>query len=177
MSRRVELPGSDHGKPNEAEVIGNVDPKAEVFVTVHLRTDGEGLNRSRAVQGFRRFASEHDLWMRDGITERCLRLGGTYKDIARAFGTVLRVYEDGSHQFHGRSGPLTVPEELAPWTLAVTGLDQRPLIPRRPLAPEAAPADGEGLWPADVARLYGIKPEPQLQPCVAVIALGGGYHE
>jgi kumamolisin len=175
VSRRIELPGSSHGEPAGALAIGDLDGTAEVSVTVHLRADGEGFDRRRAVEGFRRFASQHDLWMRDGITKSCLRLGGAYEHIGRAFGTVLRVYDDGSHRFHGRSGPLTVPEELTPWTLAVMGLDRRPLIPRPRLVPEAAPADGDGIWPADVARLYGIAPDPDAAPCVAVIALGGGY--
>ena len=37
------------------------------------------------------------------------------------------------------------------------------------------PADGKGIWPVDVARLYGIAPDAKAQPCIAVIALGGGY--
>lgn len=175
MSPRVELWGSRHREPDGAEVIGDLDRTAEVSATIHLRTDAESFDRPRALEGFRRFAGEHDLWMHEGIMESCLRLGGAHEDIGRAFGTALRIYDDGSQRFHGRSGSLTVPEELAPWTLAVIGLDGRPMIPRRPLVPEAAPADGKGIWPADVARLYGISPEPQAEPCVAVIALGGGY--
>lgn len=174
VSPRVELPGSRHREPDGAEDIGDLDRTTEVSVTVHLRTEDVGFDRRRAVEGFRRLASEHDLWMRDA-TERCLRLGGAHEDIGRAFGTVLRVYDDGLHRFHGRSGPLTVPKELGPWTLAVIGLDERLLIPRRPLVPEATPADGKGIWPADVARLYGITPDLKAIPCVAVIALSGGY--
>jgi kumamolisin len=170
----VELEGSSHGEPDGAEAVRDLDRSAEVSVTVHLGIGGQGFDRPKALDSYRRFASDHSLWMRESA-ERCIRLGGAHRNMGRAFGTALRLYDDGAHRFRGRSGPLTVPEELAPWTLAVLGLDQRPLIRRRNLAAEAAPADGKGIWPADVARLYGIDQYTAAGPSVAIIALGGGY--
>jgi kumamolisin len=52
--------------------------------------------------------------------------------------------------------------------------DQRPLTRAGPWY-RGSPADGQGIRPADLARLYGIAPNPKAEPCVAVIALGGGY--
>ena len=65
----------------------------------------------------------------------------------------MRIYDDGERRFRARTGPLPIPEELAPWTLAVLGLDERPVVRRRRLTAAAAPGDGKGLWPAEVATV------------------------
>ena len=40
--------------------------------------------------------------------------------------------------------------------LAVLGLDERPVVRRRPITAAFAPSDSNGLWHWDVASLYGL---------------------
>ena len=178
MSRRVEIAGSSHPEPPGAEPLDDLDAGADVSVSVHLRTGGDGFDSRAALDDFRRFAADHDLWLWREADDSCIRLGGTHRQLARAFGTRLRLYDNGFERFPARSGPLTLPEELVPWTLSVLGLDCRPLIPRPPVSAEAAPADGNGMWPADIARLYGIDLQANLRDRrAAIIAIGGGYSQ
>jgi kumamolisin len=73
-----------------------------------------------------------------------------------------------------------VPAEIAPWTRAILGFDRRPLAPgrsgdRRILAGAGAGA-GTGLWPTEIAALYGIPLDQDVASvCVGIVALGGGY--
>jgi len=176
VSRRVELPGSSHPEPPGAEPVDDVDAGATISVSVHLRRGADGYDSRAALDDFGRFAADHSLWLRQEADESCLRLGGTHSQLALAFGTRLRLYDNGFERFPTRSGPLTLPEELVPWTLSVLGLDGRPLIPWPPVSAEAVPADGNGMWPADIARLYGIDLQTNLRyHHVAIIAMGGGY--
>jgi kumamolisin len=74
---------------------------------------------------------------------------------------------------------LTVPAEIAPWTRAILGFDQRPLATRTGgLKAEAGVGIGTGLWPTEMAALYGIPLDRDVSSiCVGIVALGGGYLE
>jgi kumamolisin len=94
--------------------------------------------------------------------------------MSEIFGASLGVYDDGHRRFRGRSGSLLIPAQIAPWTRAVLGFDQRPVVNRLPgLAGEG---QGDGLLPTEIAALYGIPSDGDFSTqCVGVIALGGGY--
>src|SRR5262249_35236356 len=59
----------------------------------------------------------------------------------------------------------------------VLGLDTMPHARRlTPFVPADGAAAGQALWPADIARLYGIHaPNAGAGQCVAIIAPSGGY--
>ena len=62
------------------------------------------------------------------------------------------------------------PADLARWTAAV--LDWRGPNP----SPASEAQAGAGMWPTEVAALYGIRPEDDGDgACVGIIALGGAY--
>jgi kumamolisin len=44
------------------------------------------------------------------------------------FGADVQIYDDGAQRFRARTGVLRIPREIAPWTRAVVGFDQRPLL-------------------------------------------------
>src|SRR5262249_24578300 len=81
--------------------------------------------------------------------------------------------DDGERRFRARSGSLKVPSSIARLTRAVLGFDHRLQVRLRGLVSDGA---GMGLWPNEVAALYGIPVAPIVAPqCVGIIALGGGY--
>jgi kumamolisin len=205
MDGKVELPGSFRAEPLGAKYVGELDDGAVVSITVHLKNPAsvvnapgsaadfaelakpitrQGLVNARAeeyapaVAAFREFATRHGLTLGDvDPTRRCLRLLGSAAQMADVFGTRLRLYDDGRRRFHGRSGVLHIPEEIAPWTRAVLGLDCRPQVKRR-LRNLAGAAAGPGMWPSEIAGLYGVPSGGSAAgQCVGVIALGGGYLE
>ena len=202
-TKRTELAGSHRPEPEGAVVIGEPGVDETVTTTVYLRNpvpmhavpgsaaDLEALARpttrrelaerraveyERAAATITRFAARHDLAIHDvDLAGRRLTLHGPTARMARAFGTSLRVYDDGRRRFRSHSGPLSIPHDVEPWMQAVLGLDHRPVVRRR-LASLAQAGAGEGLWPREVAGLYGILADDGLgMQCVGLIALGGGY--
>jgi kumamolisin len=89
------------------------------------------------------------------------------------FGATVQLYRDGAQTFQARTGVLHIPREIAPWTRAVVGFDQRPL---RPLLRGASGEAADGLWPTQIAELHGIPLDRDVShQCVGIIAMGGGY--
>jgi kumamolisin len=201
MPGTVELAGSRRPAP-EGGTVGELDPRHQVVVTLYLqdpaidareiagttdltiphRLSRRTLARRRsgqyahAARVIAKFAAGHGLVMRRrSLARRCVILRGTAALIGKAFGTSLHLCDDGRRQYRVRSGPLYVPRDIAPFTRAVLGLDQRPQAEHR-LRSFAGAGAGPGLWPSDIARLYDIPPDRDgAGQCVGIIALGGGY--
>ena len=203
MPATVELSGSRRDAPEGARQAGDVDGHEPLTVTVHLKSparteyapgsaaDLADLHRTTtrhdlaiarnqeyapAVTNFRTFADIHGLTLHDvDLPHHRLRITGTVAQLSAAFGTHVGVYEADGRQFRARAGMLHIADDLAPWTRAVLGFDTRPQV-KRPLRPLVNAGDGLGLWPRDIARLYGIPSDQDgAGQCVGVIALGGGY--
>ena len=171
-----EIPGSFRSEPAGAQAIRDADPDEKISVTVHLKTTEQPAGPTEARRAFARFATRHRLGVRHDPVRRRIQLDGTSEQLSRAFGTSLRIYDDGIRRFRARSGPLVVPEELETWTIAALGLDERPVVKHRRLTSAAAPADGDGLWPTQIADLYGLGHDLDAPgQCIGIIALGGGY--
>jgi kumamolisin len=123
----------------------------------------------------RHLAIRHGLLLRLDWERDCAHLEGSAAQISELFETHLGVYCAGQAQFRAYSGVLSVPDTIAPWTLAVLGLDQRP-VAKRQLTSLAGGSSGPGLWPTEVAEIYGIPPELDGRgECIGVIAAGGNY--
>ncbi|WP_036051150.1 S53 family peptidase [Bradyrhizobium sp. Tv2a-2] len=203
--RKVPLAGSRRVPPEGATFIGDVDPDQRIAVVVHLKRrtpdkfapgsagDLARLNKpisrpalemqrrrthARAAARVTKLAAANGLTVgRVDLLARTVTLEGTVRQMASIFGATLRVYDDGQRRFRARVGQLTVPAEMAPWTRAILGFDERPLatdVTR--LKPLAGAGAGPGLWPTEIARLYGIPLDRDVSSiCVGIIALGGGY--
>jgi kumamolisin len=104
-------------------------------------------------------------------------LEATAGQLTRILGAKLGIYDDGRCRFRARVGSLVVPKEIAPWTRAILGFDQRPFVRPVPrLRPLVGAAAGAGLWPTEVAAYYRIPLDHDISKiCVGIIALGGGY--
>jgi kumamolisin len=128
----------------------------------------------------RAFAATHGLEIAEvDLAKRVIRFRATSEKLAAAFATRLTRYRAGNRHYHANTEPLQVPEELAPWLRGVLGFDTKPHRRRRrltPFVPAAGEAAGQALWPADIARLYGIRAaNAGAGQCIAIIAPSGGY--
>lgn len=203
--QRVQLAGSYRVAPLGAAYVGEVDPDESIVVTVYLKRrtpdayqpgSAGDLARlakpitRRALTAQRRRTHAHaakriiELAARFGVTVRSIDLSqrvvvleATVRLLTETLGAQLGIYDDGHCRFRARVGSLVVPKEIAPWTRAILGFDQQPIarpLPRlRALAGAGA---GAGLWPTEVAALYGIPLDRDVsRVCVGIIALGGGY--
>jgi kumamolisin len=110
-----------------------------------------------AMAAFEVFTSQHGLAMHANLAQRRIQLTGPAEKLAALFGAAV-----------------AMPPEIAPWISAVTGFGQRPLA----LRANAESGGGHGLWPTEVAALYGMPLDGDHDgegQCVGIIALGGGY--
>jgi kumamolisin len=202
---KVPLAGSYRAEPPGATYAGEVDPDERIVVTVYLKRRTPDLyepgsagdlarlskpvtrralsaerrrTHARAGERIRKLAERfHVTVCSIDLSQRIVVLEATARTMTEILGATLRIYDDGHCRFRARVGTLVVPKEIAPWTRAILGFDQRPVarpVPR--LQPLVGGGAGGGLWPTEVAALYGIPLDRDVSKiCVGIIALGGGY--
>lgn len=194
----VEFSGSERTAPEGSTVVGDVDPESLFTVTLHFRrrTPPEipgshndlarfqtrmthralraqrARTHARAAKRIANFMRECGIRVSDiDLLGRQMVLQGTVRRLHDIFGAEIRTYAQGDQRFIARTGVLTIPQHIAPWTRAVVGFDRRPFLRRAASVVETA-----GLWPTQVAQLYGIPLDIDVsQQSVAIIAMGGGY--
>ena len=217
-SRRI-VAGSTRRMLTGATLVGDVDSTQRITITVLVRPRSKGdrppsaLASSAAAVGKRRylaradfgaergadpadltrieqFAHQHNLTVAEASVEkRAVKLEGTIADLTAAFRPKLKSYRIGRRIFRGRTGGISVPEELAGIVVAVLGFDNRPALSphcrfldggpnsrratgaaRKKAQPQNA-ADGS-FTPPQVAQLYhfptGLDGSGQ---CIALIEL------
>jgi kumamolisin len=201
----VQLAGSYRADPPGAAYVGEVDPDERIVITVYLkrRTPDEfqpgsagdlarlskpitrralaaqrRRTHARAAERIKKLAERFHVTLRGiDLSQRVVVLEANARTLTEILGATLRIYDDGQGRFRARVGALVVPKDIAPWVRAILGFDQRPLcrpVPRlRALAGAGA---GAGLWPTEIAALYGIPLDRNVSGVrVGIIALGGGY--
>jgi len=197
MGGSIELPGSFRPS-HEGDVLPD---DARVSVTMHLRHPDEEqfppgsaedfarltrkltTRRKLARERGRQFAPARALLVQFADSygfklgmvrplARTARIEGSAAQFRAAFGASLHRHADGSRQV-ARSGILHVPEMLAPWVRAVLGFSGK-----RPRAFSGGGQGGKGLWPNQIARLYGVPADANASgQCIGVVALGGTYQD
>jgi kumamolisin len=204
-SQRVQVPGSERTLPSGHVRVGDVDPNGNVEVTVYLahrvtpdwvdeearRPPGSRRRISRPewaqahgahpdhVNAVCRFAEDHGLVVgRTDEARRQVKVMGSVGAVGDAFGAHFEgMYApaEGAPAYRGRSGPLTLPEDLGAFVEGVFGLDDRPVArPQIRFAQAAAIA----YTPPQVARAYGFPSDADGSgETVGIIELGGGYRE
>ncbi|MDE2365972.1 MAG: S8/S53 family peptidase [Betaproteobacteria bacterium] len=130
------------------------------------------------------FAKSHGLVVVEtSAARRSVFLSGTAANFAAAFGTTIEHYEHDGGTYRGRTGPLTVPSDLADIVEGVFGIDDRPVAKphfqryrQKPDAGIQAHSVGNSFTPPELAKLYnfpvGLDGSGQ---CIAIIELGGGF--
>ncbi|NML35463.1 S53 family peptidase [Paraburkholderia antibiotica] len=132
----------------------------------------------------RAFAAAHGLTIaREDPAARSVLLSGTIAQFQNAFEVKLEHYQHHTAgqagQFRGRTGAISVPDDLHGVIEAVLGLDNRPQArPHFRIRPpfEAARAHQVSFTPPQLASLYQFPQGDGDGQCVGIIELGGGYN-
>ena len=158
MPKRVQLPGSERRPVPGAKAVGKVDPQQRIEITVQVRRKpGADLGRTvgeLASQklGQRNYLTREELANAAGadpadfakiddfahahkltvvaadVARRTVKLSGTIADMSAAFGVKLQRYKAGALTYRGRTGAITIPEDLRGIIERVLGLDDRPTV-------------------------------------------------
>jgi kumamolisin len=180
---RRTLEGSEKQLPPKSKIVGDVDPKRVIEVTVFVRPKGTsagaiahaqaappaagaGAGSDAAGAGPRQplargaefaaqrgadpedfakidaFAHAHHLTVtQSSIAQRSVTLSGTVADFTAAFQPTLKRVRSGRTVLIGRTGSLSVPEELADIVVSVLGFTDLPVAePHLRRLRKAAPA-------------------------------------
>jgi kumamolisin len=189
-SERTPIPGSQPLTEPEA----TPDPNQYLIITVLIRRKqalpnsvvrAGNLTREQLaadygastidLQAVRRLAADYNLKVVDeSALKRTMELSGTIQDLERAFGTQLLNVQVDNAVYRERTGPLTLPQDVAPIIEGVFGLDNRQVArPHLRFHPAAAPE--QGFSPLDVAQLYNFPPGTGAGQTISIIELGGGF--
>jgi kumamolisin len=187
----LELTGSRRPAPKNAIRLRDVDPHAQVEITVTLKGPDlpapdqmpttaltrEEIDRRWGVppenlrkveQVLRSFGLHVGEVMQGG---RSLRMTGDAAAMAAAFRANLGVYEiPGQGQIRGRDGALMVPKELDGLITGVYGLDQRRMAHRH--SGLAVAGGMHPLKPADLMRLYNFPDGDGHNRAIAIAEFG-----
>jgi kumamolisin len=212
MSERVELSNSHHRIPPNAKALHRTNDNQWIEVTVGVVRKAdlpdlsalndvkpgqrkymtrEELEKShgaspKAIDAISAFAREHNLEVvrNEPISAR-LTLGGTVGDMSRAFGVTLFDYEDPNlGAFHARTGPVSLPAEVAGAITGVFGFsNQRHLRRRRNrrLVNAAHKASRARPWfvPTELAgeAIYNFPGNDAAGQTIALLEFGGGIDD
>ena len=128
------------------------------------------------------FAKAHDLAVVEAsAARRTLVLAGTARAMCKAFDVTLCQFEHDGGTYRGRTGPITVPADLAGIVEGVFGLDDRPQAsPHFQVlgdpAVAVARAPGASFTPRELAALYDFPAGADGSgQCIAIVELGGGF--
>ena len=129
------------------------------------------------------FAREHGLTVTEkSLARRTVILSGSVAAMNKAFGVELKQYQYPQGQYRGRTGAVSIPEELEGVIEGVFGLDNRPQAKphfrrRRGRAGARADSSDASYTPTQLSALYkfpaGVDGSGE---CIALIELGGGYN-
>lgn len=114
------------------------------------------------------------------IGRRTIVLSGTVAQMNKAFKVDLGHYQTQTIEYRGREGEIHVPAALANIVESVNGLDNRPVAAPlfRPAAKGAvSPDTTTPLTPPQVAKLYNFPAISAAGQTVAILELGGGFHQ
>jgi kumamolisin len=204
------LPGSERKLAPGSKVVAQCDPSEAIQVMVVLRrkdeqqfdqlmkkieagaADATPLTREELEQRFgasaddvaklKAFASQHGLAVvREDASARTVVLGGSIDQFQKAFDVQLHDYEHHSMgRFRGRTGAISLPDDLHGVVKAVLGLDDRPQArPHFRIRPpfQAARVQQRSFTPLQLASLYHFPQGDGSGQCIGIIELGGGYRK
>ncbi|HKT22004.1 MAG TPA: S53 family peptidase [Nitrososphaerales archaeon] len=164
----------------ELSVVNRLGPQLPRDRTYLSRSEFErtfGSTREE-LDSVRAFAMANSLdVVEESSAKRSVVLSGTVARLSSAFNVSLARYEHPMGAFRGRTGPVNVPQEIAPIVRAVLGLDSRPQAQAHfRIRPQAAP--GVTYTPPQVASLYQFpKGQDGSGQSIGIIELGGGFSQ
>lgn len=171
VRRRKPLPdlsAMDNVKPAQRKYLSRADLDT---------TYGSDPKAVAAIEGF---AKDHHLVItrNDPISAR-LGVAGTVANLSAAFGVTLFDYSNPKlGEFHARTGPVHVPEELASAITGVFGFNNHRVL-RRKFVRSPRPADlavKNRPWfiPSELAPIYEFPTADAKAQCIGLLEFGGG---
>lgn len=134
------------------------------------------------------FAREHGLTLEDvDRGAATAHVSGSIADLAKAFGTDLRLHHSPQGPVLAHRDPVTLPKAIADRVQGALGLDERARLvgPHGPVpqdeatasrVPEDVPSPRTHSLP-DLARLYDFPEATGAGQCIGVIGQGGGFRD
>ena len=188
--RYVPLNGSDRKAPTGATLLGPVDPAQLLTLSLYLKpraTPPAGRRFDRTefaslygaapedIAKIETYAGEHGLVVADvDPARRLVRLAGTAAAVAKAFRTKLDRYGIATGEHRGRSGVLSIGDDILDLVQGVFGLDDRPQA-RAQFRIAAAKTAGASFTPLQIGALYDFPPGTGTGETIGLIELGGGF--
>ena len=203
-----KVAGSERQPMRGAKQSGSADPNEVMQVTVVLRPRAGGKAPALAdlvarggrisreeyearygadpadVQKVGAFATEFGLAMANvNLAARSVVLSGTCAAFSKAFQVELSSYKYEGGSYRGRTGAVSLPQELGAIVVSVHGLDNRPQAkPHFRLATKkrarAAAAAAVAYTPLQVAQAYSFPTSADGSgQTVGIIELGGGFNQ
>jgi Predicted protease len=190
----VEFPDSRHEMPARAHRHEKLADGERVEVSVYVKprpvsgrfVSHEAVLADRAerhhddIETIKAFAADHGLEVIEADARRRLvRLAGSAAAMQAAFKVDLHWFSGDQAKFRGYTGALKLRSDIAGIVESVLGLDTRPVAqPRLQRLIKSAQAASTTYLPNQVGGFYGIPTSPDgAGECIAIIELGGGYHE
>lgn len=195
MSSHVLLSGSHREDPADSVFVGEPASDEIIQLTLLLKRRNPALEPDPMnehlssdklaqvhgadaldIQAVEAFASEHHLCVaRIHPGSRSIALTGRLSAMATAFGADLALRQVDGKILRTRQGSLYLPESLQGRVVAVLGFDQRPVAgTRHKFQPRVA--GSVAYTPPQVAQAYAFPANTGLNQTVALIELGGGFH-
>jgi kumamolisin len=209
MQQQIELPNSTHTLPAGSIVQRKTSPNQWIEVTLGVARkqklptlgalenkkprDRKYMTRDElekkygssddAVNQITAYAHKHNLQVtRSEPGAARMRLAGTVEDISNAFGVTLFDYhQDKLGNFHGHTGPVSIPAELKDAVTGVFGFNNHRHLRRHPataevavLTPMAAAPRRPWFEPPELATLYNFPNATGKGQCIGLLEFGGG---
>jgi kumamolisin len=202
-SAKVPLKGSERVALPGAQAIGPTDPNQLIEISVILKhrqpldiTKGAGKAMSHDefaaqygadpahVDRIRKFAADNRLQVlesSDEVLRRTVTLAGSASAMEKAFNIELIDYDHPDGTYRGRTGPINVPDDCAPFINAILGLDDRSVAKPHFRHRNTSVAFGSrpstsSYNPSDVAKLYNFPTNVDgAGQVIGLIELGGGF--
>src|SRR5450432_3616166 len=193
-AKHALLPGSKRGKDPATTVVGGVDPKEKITVTINLAgpklpSADEYIGETLMPDEFnRKFGASQEsadkvanALKQFGITvesvslpTRSMTVSGTAAAMEKAFKPnleIVRSARDGLYR--GREGSLYIPAELKGLVTGIFGLDERRMAKRKATA--ATGLSLSPLTPSDLEQRYNFPPGDGAGQKIAIAEFGGGF--
>lgn len=192
----VVLAGSKRAKDASASRIGDVDPNAQIELTIGLvgpklpgadQHVGETLSPAELAERFSARKEDADKVARSlqkygisvvdvSLETRSMRVRGTAKAVESAFKPGLAIMRSAREgEYRGREGSIVIPRDLKGLVTGVYGLDTRRMAKRRSVPAAQHAIALAPLTPADLERRYSFPPGDGAGQIIAIAEFGGGY--
>jgi kumamolisin len=138
-----------------------------------------------AIAKIEKFAAGHDLVVtRNEPASARLGIAGTVANVSQAFGVKLLNYKHSKlGDFHARTGPVTLPAEVASAITGVFGLNNHRVMHRLPRPRQKVDAlasfSRTRPWfiPTELAGIYNFPDADARSQCIGLLEFGGGVEQ